>query len=58
VQFLHEQVDGRGVNIKPKDSMRVSGILGSRVYSENLRSFLHSAHKADVLVARRSASIL
>lgn len=49
VQFLNEQVDGRGVNIKPKDRIRVSGILGSRVYSENLRSFLLSAHKADVL---------
>lgn len=49
VQFLHEQVDGRGVNIKPKDRIRVSGVLGSRVYSENLRSFLLSAHKADVL---------
>ena len=49
VQFLNEQVDGRGVNLKPKDRIRVSGILGSRVYSENLRSFLLSAHKADVL---------
>jgi hypothetical protein len=49
VQFLNEQVDGRGVNLKPKDRIRVSGILGSRVYSENLRNFLISAHKADVL---------
>ena len=49
VQFLNEQVDGRGVNLKTKDRIRVSGILGSRVYSENLRSFLLSAHKADVL---------
>ncbi len=51
VQFLNEQVDGRGVNLKPKDRLRVSGSLGSRVYSENLRSFLLSAHKADVLAA-------
>jgi len=49
VQFLNEQVDGRGVNLKPKDRLRVSGILGSRVYSENLRSFLLSARKADLL---------
>jgi hypothetical protein len=49
VQFTHEQVDGRGVNLKTKDRIRVFGTLGSRVYSENLRSFLLSAHKADVL---------
>lgn len=49
VQFPHEQVDGRGVNIKPKDRIRVSGGLGSRVYSENLRSFLLNAQKGDVL---------
>jgi hypothetical protein len=49
VQFLNEQVDGRGVNLKPKDRIRISGILGSRVYSENLRNFLLNAHKADVL---------
>jgi primosomal replication protein N len=49
VQFLNEQVDGRGVNLKPRDRIRVSGVLGSRVYSESLRSFLLSAHKADVL---------
>jgi len=49
VQFTNEQVDGRGVNLKIKDRIRVYGILGSRVYSENLRSFLLSAHKADVL---------
>jgi hypothetical protein len=49
VQFTNEQVDGRGVNLKPKDRIRVSGTLGSRVYSENLRTFLISAHKADVL---------
>lgn len=49
VQFLNEQVDGRGVNIKTKDRIRVSGMLGSRVFSENLRSFLLSAQKANVL---------
>lgn len=49
VQFPHEQVDGRGVNIKQKDRIRVSGGLGSRVYSENLRSFLLNAQKGDVL---------
>ena len=49
VQFANEQVDGRGVNLKRQDRIRVSGILGSRVYSENLRTFLLSAHKADVL---------
>jgi len=49
VQFPNEQVDDRGVNLKPKDRIRVSGLLGSRVYSENLRSFMLSAHKADVL---------
>jgi hypothetical protein len=49
VQFTNEQVDGRGVNLKPKDRIRVSGTLGSRVYSENLRTFLLNAHKADVL---------
>ena len=49
VQFPNEQVDGRGVSLKPKDRIRVSGSLGSLVYSENLRSFLLSAHKADVL---------
>ena len=49
VQFLNEQVDGRGVNLKPRDRIRVSGLLGSRVYSESLRTFLISAHKADVL---------
>ena len=49
VQFTNEQVDGRGVNLKIKDRIRVYGTLGSRVYSENLRSFLLSAHKADVL---------
>jgi hypothetical protein len=49
VQFTNEQVDGRGVNLKPKDRIRVSGTLGCRVYSENLRTFLISAHKADVL---------
>lgn len=49
VQFLHEKVDGRGVNIKPKDRIRVTGILVSRVYSENLRTFLINARKADVL---------
>lgn len=49
VQFPHEQVDGRGVNIKQKDRIRVSGGLGSRIYSENLRSFLLNAQKGDVL---------
>lgn len=49
VQFTNEQVDGRSVNLKIKDRIRVYGNLGSRVYSENLRSFLLSAHKADVL---------
>jgi hypothetical protein len=47
--FTNEQVDGRGVNLKTKDRIRIFGTLGSRVYSENLRSFLLSAHKADVL---------
>jgi hypothetical protein len=49
VQFTNEQVDGRVVNLKRQDRMRVSGALGSRIYSENLRTFLLSAHKADVL---------
>ena len=49
VQFSNEQVDGRGVNLKRQDRIRVFGSLGSRVYSENLRTFLLSAHKADVL---------
>jgi len=49
VQFTNEQVDGRCVNLKQKDRIRVSGTLGSRVYSENLRTFLISAHKAIVL---------
>ena len=49
VQFTDEQVDGRVVKIRSKDRIRVTGTLGSRVYSENLRTFLISAHKADVL---------
>ena len=49
VQFTNEQVDGRSVHLKTRDRIRVSGSLGSRVYSECLRSFLLSAHKADVL---------
>jgi hypothetical protein len=42
VQFLNEQVDGRGVNLKPKDRIRVSGTLGSpkplRFLSQILRT--------------------
>jgi hypothetical protein len=49
VQFTDAKVDGRGVKLKTRDRIRVSGPLGSRVYSECLRSFLLSAHKADVL---------
>jgi hypothetical protein len=49
VQFPHEQVDGRSLALKPKDRIRVSGSLGSRIYSENLRTFLISARRADVL---------
>ena len=49
VQFTNEQVDGRGVNLKRQDRIRIFGTLGSRIYSENLRSFLLSAHKADLL---------
>jgi hypothetical protein len=51
VQFPHEQVDGRVISLKPRERIRVSGPLGSRVYSENLRTFLISAHKADVLAS-------
>jgi hypothetical protein len=49
VQFPHEKVDGRSPVLKPRDRIRVSGPLGSRVYSENLRTFLISARRADVL---------
>jgi primosomal replication protein N len=49
VQFTNEQVDGRGVNLKHQDRIRVSGMLASRVYSENLRTFLLSAHQASLL---------
>jgi hypothetical protein len=49
VQFTDEQVDGRTVGLKARDRMRVTGSLGSRVYSENLRSFLLSAHQGQVL---------
>jgi hypothetical protein len=49
VQFTNAKVDGRGVKLKTRDRIRVSGPLGSRVYSECLRSFLLSAHKANVL---------
>jgi primosomal replication protein N len=49
VQFTNGQVDGRAVHLKPKDRIRVTGTLGNRVYSENLRTFLISAHKADAL---------
>ena len=49
VQFPNESVDGREVNLKPKDRLRISGSLGSRVYSENLRTFLISAGEADRL---------
>jgi hypothetical protein len=49
VQFPHQQVDGRSLVLKPRDRIRVSGPLGSRVYSENLRTFLISARRADVL---------
>lgn len=42
VQFLNEQVDGRGVNLKPKDRIRISGTLGSpkplRFLSQILRT--------------------
>jgi primosomal replication protein N len=46
VQFPGQRVDGRQVSLKQKDRLRVSGSLGSRVYSENLRSFLISAGEA------------
>ena len=46
VQFPERRVDGREVDPKQKDRLRVSGILGARVYSENLRSFLISAGEA------------
>ncbi len=49
VQFLDQRVDGRAVILKLKDRIRVSGSLGSRIYSENLRSFLIAAHQASVL---------
>jgi hypothetical protein len=49
VQFLKERVDGRQVDLKLKDRLRVNGTLGSRVYSENLRTFLISAGEADRL---------
>lgn len=49
VQFTDEQVNGRTVSLKTKDRVRVSGVLGSRIYSENLRGFLLSAHQGDVL---------
>jgi primosomal replication protein N len=49
VQFSNEQVDGRSVSLKPRDRIRVVGQLGARVYSENLRTFLISARKADLL---------
>jgi hypothetical protein len=49
VQFPHEQIDGRSLVLKAKQRLRVSGPIGSRVYSENLRTFLISARRADVL---------
>jgi primosomal replication protein N len=49
VQFTNEQVDGRVINLKHQDRIRVSGMLASRVYSENLRTFLLSAHQASLL---------
>jgi hypothetical protein len=49
VQFPQGRVNGREVSLRPRDRIRVSGPLGSRVYSESLRTFLISARKADLL---------